>query len=115
MYVKNGSPWNGVSLYTCKHTQKGERGAPRSLKHTQAPDTMTKLTEGTRVRVTRHTSKQINSSEGVVTGEESFEGTVTSADEYGAMVKAESGKMQRVGTHAGTEHGYPTKEVEIIS
>jgi uncharacterized protein involved in tolerance to divalent cations len=50
-----------------------------------------------------------------VTGEESFEGTVTSADEHGAMVKAESGKMQRVGTHAGTEHGYPTKEVEIIS
>jgi hypothetical protein len=76
---------------------------------------MTKLTEGTRVRVTRHTSKQISSSEGVVTGEESFEGTVTRASEYGAMVKGESGELQKVGTHAGTDHGYPTKEVEILS
>jgi hypothetical protein len=76
---------------------------------------MTKLTEGDTVRVTRHTSKQVSSSEGVVTGEETFTGTVTSADKFGGLVKGKNGKMQRVGTHTGTQHGYPTKKVELAS
>lgn len=72
------------------------------------------IQEGDTVRVTRHTTRQVNSWKSETTGQESFEGTVTRASDHGCFVKGDR-KMQAVGTHYGTDHGSPVISVERIS
>jgi len=72
-----------------------------------------RLEEGERVRVIRHTSRQISSSESVVTGEESFEGVVNSTWEQGAFIVGDDGEYQACRPYLGDEHGAPVKKVEL--
>jgi len=74
-----------------------------------------RLREGERVRVTRHTDRTIDSSRGVVDGEETFEGVVKTATEHGAFIKGDDGEVQSTSPYAGDEHGYPVIEVEVLS
>jgi len=73
-----------------------------------------RLDEGERVRVTRYTSRQIDSSRGFITGDESFEGVVEDTWDRGAFIVGDDGENQACGPYAGDEHGYPVKEVEVL-
>jgi hypothetical protein len=74
-----------------------------------------RLREGERVRVRRHTDRMIDSSRGVVDGEEVFEGEVESVTETTAFIRGDDGEVQSTSPYAGDEHGYPVIEVEVLS
>lgn len=74
------------------------------------------LKEGERVRITRTTSRPLDSSRSVITGEETFDGVVdkVSSDTNTAWVRGDQGQHQVTSKYEGDEHGSPVVRVEVI-